>query len=85
MTPAILASGLVKAFGQLRAVDGVDLEVGQGEAFVKVNPVSDLVSATRALANSATITGEAGWTVLACLVVIAVFAPLSVRSYRRNL
>ena len=55
------------------------------QAFVKVNPVSHLVSATRALANNATITGEAGWTVLACLVVIAVFAPLSVRSYRRNL
>jgi ABC-2 type transport system permease protein len=55
------------------------------QAFVKVNPVSHLVSATRALANNATITSEAGWTVLACLVVIAVFAPLSVRSYRRNL
>ena len=55
------------------------------QAFVKVNPVSHLVSATRALANNATITAEAGWTVLACLVVIAVFAPLSVRSYRRNL
>jgi ABC-2 type transport system permease protein len=55
------------------------------QAFVKVNPVSHLVSATRALANNATISAEAGWTVLACLVVIAVFAPLSVRSYRRNL
>jgi ABC-2 type transport system permease protein len=55
------------------------------QAFVKVNPVSHLVSATRALANHAAITAEAGWTVLACLVVIAVFAPLSVRSYRRNL
>jgi ABC-2 type transport system permease protein len=55
------------------------------QAFVKVNPVSHLVSATRALANNATITGEAGWTVLACLVVIALFAPLSVRGYRRNL
>jgi ABC-2 type transport system permease protein len=43
------------------------------------------VSATRALANNATISAEVGWTVLAGLVVIAVFAPLSVRSYRRNL
>ncbi|MGH3299764.1 MAG: ABC transporter permease [Trebonia sp.] len=55
------------------------------QAFVKVNPVSHLVSATRALANNATITSEVGWTVIACLVVVAVFAPLSVRSYRRNL
>jgi len=54
-------------------------------AFVKVNPVSHLVSATRDLANQGVISGEVGWTLLACLVVIAVFAPLSVRSYRRHL
>jgi ABC-2 type transport system permease protein len=55
------------------------------QAFVKVNPVSHLVSAARALANQGIVTSEAGWTVLAGLVVIAVFAPLSVRSYRRHL
>src|ERR1700742_165277 len=54
-------------------------------AFVKVNPVSHLVSATRALANQGTISAEVGWTVLAGLVVIAIFAPLSVRSYRKQL
>jgi ABC-2 type transport system permease protein len=53
--------------------------------FVKVNPVSHLVSATRDLANHATVSGEVGWTLLAGLVVMAVFAPLSVRSYRRHL
>jgi ABC-2 type transport system permease protein len=53
--------------------------------FVKVNPVSHLVSATRSLANNGAVGSEVGWTVLACLVVIAVFAPLSVRSYRRHL
>jgi ABC-2 type transport system permease protein len=53
--------------------------------FVKVNPVSHLVSATRDLANHAVISSEVGWTLLAGLVVIAVFAPLSVRSYRRHL
>jgi ABC-2 type transport system permease protein len=55
------------------------------QAFVKVNPVSHLVSATRALANQGIVTRETGWTLLAGLVVIAVFAPLSVRSYRRNI
>jgi ABC-2 type transport system permease protein len=55
------------------------------EAFVQVNPVSHLVSATRDLANERTFSGEVGWTVLACLVVIAIFAPLSVRSYMRHL
>jgi ABC-2 type transport system permease protein len=53
--------------------------------FVKVNPVSHLVSATRDLADNGTISGQVGWTLLACLAVIAVFAPLSVRSYRRRL
>jgi ABC-2 type transport system permease protein len=54
-------------------------------AFVKVNPVSHLVSATRGLANQGVINSEAGWTLLASLVVIAVFAPLSVRSYRKHM
>jgi ABC-2 type transport system permease protein len=53
--------------------------------FVKINPVSHLVSATRDLANHATVSGEVGWTLTAGLVVIAVFAPLSVRSYRRHI
>jgi len=55
------------------------------QAFVKVNPVSHLVSATRDLANQGTISSEAGWTLLCCAAVIAIFAPLSVRSYRRHL
>jgi ABC-2 type transport system permease protein len=54
-------------------------------AFVKINPVSHLVSATRGLANQGVINSEAGWTLLASLVVIAIFAPLSVRSYRKHL
>jgi len=55
------------------------------QAFVKVNPVSYLVSAARALANQGIITSDAGWTLVAGLVVIAIFAPLSVRSYRKHL
>jgi ABC-2 type transport system permease protein len=55
------------------------------QAFVRVNPVSHLVSAARELANQGAVTSEAGWTLLAGLVVIAVFAPLSVRSYRRRI
>ncbi len=55
------------------------------KAFVKFNPVSHLVSAGRALANQGVVTGEVGWTLLACAVVIAVFAPLSVITYKRKL
>jgi ABC-2 type transport system permease protein len=54
-------------------------------AFVKINPVSHLVSATRALANNGAVSSQAGWTLVAGLVVIAIFAPLSVRSYRRHM
>jgi ABC-2 type transport system permease protein len=54
-------------------------------AFVKVNPVSHLVSAMRDLANHGVVSSQAGWTLVAGLVVIAVFAPLSIRSYRRHL
>jgi ABC-2 type transport system ATP-binding protein len=33
-TPAsVYATGLVKAFGKFRAVDGIDLEVRQGETW----------------------------------------------------
>jgi ABC-2 type transport system permease protein len=55
------------------------------QTFVKLNPVSHLVSATRDLANHGTISGEVGWTLLAGGVVIAIFAPLSVKSYKRHL
>jgi ABC-2 type transport system permease protein len=54
-------------------------------AFVKVNPVSHLVSAARDLANNGTITAEVGWTLLAGVAVVAIFAPLSVRSYKRHM
>ncbi|MEU7740996.1 ABC transporter permease [Nonomuraea sp. NPDC049158] len=54
-------------------------------AFVRINPVSHLVTAARDLANSAIVSAEVAWTLLACLIVIAIFAPLSVRSYKRHM
>jgi ABC-2 type transport system permease protein len=53
--------------------------------FVRVNPVSHLVSAARDLANQGMISGEVGWTLLAGLAVILIFAPLSVYSYKRHM
>jgi ABC-2 type transport system permease protein len=53
--------------------------------FVRVNPVSHLVSASRDLANLGVISSEVGWTLLAGLAVIVIFAPLSVYSYKRHL
>ncbi|WP_163542685.1 ABC transporter permease [Occultella kanbiaonis] len=54
-------------------------------AFVRVNPVSHVVSAVRDLANTATVSAEVGWALLGCAVVVAIFAPLSVRSYQRKM
>jgi ABC-2 type transport system ATP-binding protein len=36
--PAVAATGLVKAFGDVRAVDGIDLRVEQGEVFGVLGP-----------------------------------------------
>jgi ABC-2 type transport system permease protein len=55
------------------------------QTFVKLNPVSHLVSATRDLANDGAVTTQVGWTLLAGCVVTAIFAPLAVRSYKRHL
>jgi len=54
-------------------------------AFVKVNPVSHLVSAARDLANHGMISSEVGWTLLAGMAVIVIFAPLSVYGYKRHI
>jgi ABC-2 type transport system permease protein len=53
------------------------------QAFVQVNPVSHVVSAVRDLANEGAVTAQVGWALLACVAVVAAFAPLSVRAYRR--
>jgi ABC-2 type transport system permease protein len=63
----------------------VDTLPGWLAAFVRVNPVSHLVTAARDLANRAVVSGEVAWTILACLIVMAIFAPLSVRSYKRHM
>ena len=54
-------------------------------AFVRINPVSHVVSAARDLANNGAVTAEVGWALFGCAVVIAVFAPLSVWSYQRKM
>jgi len=55
------------------------------ETFVKVNPVSHVVTACRDLINEGRLTAEVGWALLGCAAVVAVFAPLAVRSYARKL
>ena len=53
--------------------------------FVAINPVSHVVSAVRDLANSGTLTADVGWALVGCAAVVAIFAPLSVRTFRRRM
>ena len=55
------------------------------QAFADANPVSLVITAIRDLANDGALTAHVGWAVLGLSVVVAVFAPLTVRSYSRRM
>jgi ABC-2 type transport system permease protein len=55
------------------------------QRFVDVNPVSHVVTAVRDLLNEGQLTAQVGWALVGCAVVVAVFLPLSVRSYSRKM
>ena len=69
MTTAISASGLVKTFGRTRALDGLDLDVRQGEVLGFLGPngagksttIRVLLGLIRADAGTATLLGGDPW------------------------
>ena len=52
--------------------------------FVNINPISHLVSAVRELTNSGMIGFEFIISLVSAAVIVAVFAPLTVRAYMRR-
>ena len=62
-----------------------DTMPGWLRAFADVNPVSLVITAIRDLANEGAVTANVGWALLGCAVVVAIFAPLAVRSYGRKM
>ncbi|WP_353111758.1 ABC transporter permease [Microbacterium sp.] len=52
--------------------------------FVNVNPVSHLVTAVRDLVNTSTFGADAWISLLGAAVIVAIFAPLTVRAYMRK-
>ena len=52
--------------------------------FVKINPISHLVTAVRDLATSGTVNGNLAITLVGAAVVVMIFAPLTVRAYMRK-
>lgn len=61
-----------------------DTMPGWMQAFVNVNPVSHLVTAVRELANDGHFGIHAVWALLGAAVIVAVMAPLTVRTYMRK-
>ncbi|MCL2584769.1 MAG: ABC transporter permease [Streptosporangiales bacterium] len=54
------------------------------QAFVKVNPLSHLVSAVRALMLGGPAGADIGWTLAWCAGMLAVFFPMALRAYIRR-
>jgi ABC-2 type transport system permease protein len=54
------------------------------QGFVKVNPVSHLVTAVRELTADGHVGIHVVWALLGAAVITLVFAPLAVRAYMRN-
>jgi len=52
--------------------------------FADINPISHLISGVRAMVNEQQVTGDVGLSLLGAAVVVAVFAPLTVRAYMRK-
>jgi oleandomycin transport system permease protein len=54
------------------------------QAFVKVNPISQLVSAVRGLLVKGAVADHVGWTLLWMAILLVIFVPLAMRAYLRR-
>jgi ABC-2 type transport system permease protein len=61
-----------------------DTMPGWVQAFVKVNPITHLTDASRALMHGTDLGGSIGWVLLWSAGLLVVFAPLTMRQYNRE-
>ena len=54
------------------------------QAYVDANPMTHLVTAARGLMQGASVAGEIGWVLVACVTLVVAFAPLTIWLYRRR-
>lgn len=54
------------------------------QTIVGLNPVTHLVTAARGLMHGADVLANVGWVLLASTVIVAIFAPLAMRLYRKE-
>lgn len=52
--------------------------------FVNINPISHLITAIRELVNHSTIGNDFWLSIVGALVILAIFAPLTIRAYMRK-
>lgn len=52
--------------------------------FVKINPVSHLITAVRNLTNSGTVGSDLVISLIGAAIIVAIFAPLTVKAYMRR-
>ncbi|WP_379129666.1 ABC transporter permease [Paenibacillus sp. sgz500958] len=52
--------------------------------FVKMNPISHLVTAVRELVNAGTVGSDLVYSLVGAAVIVAIFAPITVRAYMRR-
>lgn len=62
----------------------VDTMPGWLQAFVKINPISHIVTAVRDLTSTGHASIHVAWALIGAAVIVAIFAPLAVRAYMRN-
>jgi len=55
------------------------------QTFVKLNPVSHVVTAVRTMMAGGGVTTEVAWALGGCAAIVAVFLPLAVRAYSRKM
>ncbi len=55
------------------------------QTFVKLNPVSHVVTAVRTMMAGGGVTTEVAWALGGCAAIVAVFMPLAVRAYSRKM
>ena len=55
------------------------------QTFVRLNPVSHVVTAVRTMMAGGGVTTEVAWALGGCAAIVAVFLPLAVRSYSRKM
>lgn len=57
---------------------------GWVQAFVNVNPITHLASAARGLMPGTSAGADIGWVLLWSALLVAVFAPITMRTYNRE-